>query len=371
MGELSIIDRYFECHGTGAAVGDPLEMPAIGRVFAKSKSRDSPLLIGSIKSNMGHSEPSSGIAGVMKAVIAIEHGVIPPTVGLKTLNPNSKLIANPTFLVLTDIHANKVESQVHGNGVKNGDENLTHMHRNKFLLPFSAHDERTLAANVSALNNNISDRNLNDMAYMLSERRSLFSHRTFQIASSGTNHQIAELAHTPKKISSNPPTLGFVFTGQGAQWPEIGLAELQDGRSWSIEDTLRQSKDQSQIHDAELSQTLVTVTQIALVNLLADWGIRPSAVVGHSSGEIAASYATGLVTERNAIIAAYLRGRRVAKNKEDGLMMAVGLGAAEVRAYIGQNEGKVIVSCHNSPESVTLSGDRTALLSVKEALDGD
>ncbi|TGO27521.1 hypothetical protein BPAE_0041g00680 [Botrytis paeoniae] len=419
---------YFERHGTGTAVGDPLEISAIGRVFAKSKSRASPLLIGSIKSNMGHSEPSSGIAGVMKAVIAIEHGVIPPTVGLKTLNPNSKLKivtestpwpdlpvrrasinsfgyggANahaiiesvdsvlPWYRESRQIHANKVDSQVHRNGVQNGDVKLTHMHRNKFLLPFSAHDERTLVANISALNNNILDWNLNDIAYTLSERRSLFSHRTFQIASSGTDHQIAELAHTPKKISSNPPTLGFIFTGQGAQWPEMGvtlmhefpiyqntirildayLDELQDGRSWTIEDALRQPKDKSQIHDAELSQPLVTATQIALVNLLADWGIQPSAVVGHSSGEIAASYAAGLVTERNAIIAAYLRGRSVAKNKEDGLMMAVGLGAAEVRAYIGQNEGKVIVACHNSPESVTLSGDKTALLSVKEALDGD
>ncbi|KAF5869444.1 putative polyketide synthase protein [Botrytis fragariae] len=424
---------YFECHGTGTAVGDPLEISAIGRVFAKSKSRDSPLLIGSIKSNMGHSEPSSGIAGVMKAVIAIEHGVIPPTVGLKTLNPNIDLKdgrlkivtestpwpdlpvrrasinsfgyggANahaiiesvdsvlPWYRESRQIHANKVDSQAHRNGVQNGDVKLTHMHRNKFLLPFSAHDERTLVANISALKNNISDWNLNDIAYTLSERRSLFSHRTFQIASFGTDHQIAELAHTPKKISSNPPTLGFVFTGQGAQWPEMGvtlmhefpiyqntirtldayLDELQDGRSWTIEDALRQPKDKSQIHDAELSQPLVTATQIALVNLLSDWGIRPSAVVGHSSGEIAASYAAGLVTERNAIIAAYLRGRSVAENKEDGLMMAVGLGAAEVRAYIGQNEGKVIVACHNSPESVTLSGDKTALLSVKEALDGD
>ncbi|KAL9579588.1 MAG: hypothetical protein Q9212_005023 [Teloschistes hypoglaucus] len=82
---------YFECHGTGTAVGDPPEVNAIGRVFAGTRSSSTPLLIGSIKSNMGHCEPTSGIAGIMKAVLAIEHGIIPPTVGLKTINPNIDL----------------------------------------------------------------------------------------------------------------------------------------------------------------------------------------------------------------------------------------------------------------------------------------
>ncbi|PQE21953.1 polyketide synthase protein [Rutstroemia sp. NJR-2017a WRK4] len=424
---------YFECHGTGTAVGDPLEVSAIGRVFAGSKSTQSPLLIGSIKSNMGHSEPSSGIAGVMKAVIAIEHGMIPPTVGLKTLNPNIDLKDGRLKIVTEstpwpDLPVRRASINSFGYGGANAHASMFDFHlisvsvveSVESILP-GYRDSRqvdatrsihkhingaeTLLANTTALSNTITKWDLSDIAYTLSARRSLFSHRNFSVVSNGSDSLFSENMPLPttKKVSSTVPTIGFVFTGQGAQWPEMGKAlmdefptylntiraldgyldKFKDGKTWTIEDStmiyalliwkgvLLQKPNESQIHSAELSQPLVTATQIALVNLLSEWGVRPLAVVGHSSGEIAAGYAAGIITEENAIVAAYLRGKAVAQNRKEGVMMAVGLGVAEVEPYLSKFEGQVVVACHNSPESVTLSGDPDAMTVIKEALDAD
>ena len=152
---------------------------------------------------------------------------------------------------------------------------------------------------------------------------------------------------------------------------------------------LRKNKEESQIYDAELSQPIVTAVQIALVDLLASWDVKPVAVVGHSSGnpsqsifrlswrliqragEIAASYAAELNTKEDAIVAAYLRGRAMARNDQKGSMLAVGLGGSEIDTYLRVLGGKAIVACYNSPESLTLSGDTNAIFRVKETLDSE
>ena len=120
-------------------------------------------------------------------------------------------------------------------------------------------------------------------------------------------------------------------------------------------------KSTSQISKAEFSQPLSTAIQIALVNLLRSWGVIPAAAVGHSSGEIAAAYTTGSLTCREAILAAYFRGWVTRTKLADGAMAAVGLGADGVRSYLTKG---VVIGCENSPNSTTVSGDRTALANV-------
>ncbi|KAI1175676.1 hypothetical protein F4777DRAFT_598427 [Nemania sp. FL0916] len=477
-GELDpSLTGYFECHGTGTAVGDPIEVSAIGKLFGDAKTAEHPLLIGSIKSNMGHSEPSSGMAGVMKAVLAIERGVIPPTIGIQTLNPNLDLkdgrlkvvqestpwpdlpvrrasinsfgyggsnahcivestesllpgyrskhqankessgnhtLANgngnghlsPTHRTNGHVHMNG-HSNGHSNGIKpihtngdrqastNGNGPKSALSKTKFLLPFSAHDEKTLQANFEALADNISQWNLMDIAFTLSARRTLQTYRSFAITTADDSmygQTLPDYALVTKgKRSSNTPVLGFVFTGQGAQWPQMGKALMNEYpsflatirrldkylddldeaniRDWSIEEVLNQSPDESMIHSAELSQPLVTALQIALVRLLSNWGVKAQGVVGHSSGEIAAAFAAGLLTEEEAIIAAYLRGTAVARNKKQGLMMAVGGNLHEIQGLVDEYDGDIVVACHNSPESYTLSGDVDAMLQLKETLD--
>ncbi|KAI1356404.1 hypothetical protein F5Y01DRAFT_309815 [Xylaria sp. FL0043] len=473
---------YFECHGTGTPVGDPIEVSAIGKVFADTRSSSNPLLIGSIKSNMGHSEPSSGIAGVMKAVLAIERGMIPPTIGIETLNPNVDLkdgrlkivtqtIPWPnlpirrasinsfgyggsnahaivesveallpgyrsrhqasiqsssieTFALNNGLHRGSSSSfsshssksvngsmngmtngaphgHINGNGnIKvNGDAHHTrngndvHSAPKKYLIPFSAHDEKTLQANYDKLATCCDRWALGDIAYTLSARRSLFQQRSFVIAADDEStilpNEMPKAVKVPAAAAA--PDIGFVFTGQGAQWPQMGVSLIEEypsclatirrldgyledldegfGRSWSIEDVLKEDPEHSQVHQAELSQPLVTALQIMIVNLLFQWGMTPRAVIGHSSGEIAAGYAAGLLTEQEAIIVAYLRGKAVASNRSQGLMMAVGGLLSEIQPLVDEYDGAIVVACHNSPESHTLSGDADAISALKAVLD--
>lgn len=150
------------------------------------------------------------------------------------------------------------------------------------------------------------------------------------------------------------------------------LQELEDGPAWFIEDILLEKAATSPIGDAEYSQPLCTAVQVALVQLLRSWGIHPALTVGHSSGEIAAAYAAGLITARDAITAAYFRGQVTRDVVTEGSMLAVGLGADDISKYLGEEfEGTVVVACHNSPTGVTLSGDADAIEKLRLKLDAD
>jgi acyl transferase domain-containing protein/NADPH:quinone reductase-like Zn-dependent oxidoreductase len=149
------------------------------------------------------------------------------------------------------------------------------------------------------------------------------------------------------------------------------LEDLTDGPHWTLEDLLLEEAATSRVNNAEFSQPLCTAIQVAIVQLLATWGIKPLVTVGHSSGEIGAAYAAGLISATEAIVTAYYRGKVVRDINTNGGMMAVGLGAEAVAPYLVDEEGKVVVACHNSPAGVTLSGDLPALEIVKERLDKD
>lgn len=234
---------------------------------------------------------------------------------------------------------------------------------------------------------------LSDLAYTLAKRRSHLQWKTFATAST-----VPELLHAledeetqaPQYLSSRKPTLGFVFTGQGAQWPAMGLelmnipvfkesiiaadAYLRDelGCEWSAAAELAKGKSNSKVAVALYGQTLCTVLQVALVDLLRAWDIVPSSVVGHSSGEIAAAYCTGALSRGDAWKVAYYRGLLSSSLRESGVqgaMMAVGASAeaaAEVIAAVAP--GEVHVACVNSPQSVTVSGEVDGVDRLLEAL---
>lgn len=231
-----------------------------------------------------------------------------------------------------------------------------------------------------------------DLAYTLGSRRTILDHRSFAIASTMTELTKQLDAGTPKlRRSGKTDNTVFIFTGQGAQWATMGKA-LQSfgvfrdsldrsqasldsmGCSWSIIAELEMPDELSNINLPEYSQPLCTVLQLALVDLLRSWGISPRATVGHSSGEIAAAYAAGLVSGDNAIRIAYFRGllsadvnRRL--NGRRGAMMAVGLSAEKAQAYLdGVPKDSVVIACINAPDNVTLSGDEEHIDSLETAL---
>ena len=450
---------YFECHGTGTYVGDPIEVAAVGRVFAPERSAEDPLLIGSVKSNIGHSEGASALASIMKVVLALERGVIPPIFKLETLNPNIDFegakvrpVTEVTSWPKDRLQRASINSFGYGganghciidhvknvlpnyvapgvfkseaNGKTNGYENgHAEEHRNEHqngrqsgksirhrpvvesprliatpvaatrqlvLLPLSAHNEKSLNLNVDVLSQVIDQFSLADVAYTFGVRRSRLAQRSFCIIDKDNIAQSLEIERRAMRAPLQTSKLGFIFTGQGAQWHAMGaelfeyrvyrttikyldyiLGSLFNSPSWSLYDILSGDCDAALILTAEVSQTACTALQIGLVDLLASWSIRPSGVAGHSSGEMAAAYASGRITAAEAIIAAYFRGQAVSKNRQKGAMLAVGLGRDQVTRYLEGREDEVKLAAINSPGSVTLSGEVSAIDQLSAAMNAD
>lgn len=261
--------------------------------------------------------------------------------------------------------------------------------RRQFLLPFSAADFPSLKATVEKHKEVASHYDLLDLAFTLGTRRSFFFNRGYAIASVDTIEDDLDSEDMTFGKRGNGANIAFIFTGQGAQTAQMGKELMEsfpsylqsirdmdlvlqslgeDAPTWTIEDVLLEPKATSAIDQVHLSQPLCTAVQIALVKLLRLWGVQPVATVGHSSGEIAAAYAAGAMTETQAILAAYFRGVAVGKLTTQGTMLAVGLGADEVETYL---EEGLRIACYNSPQSVTLSGDADVAARVQAKLDAD
>lgn len=453
-GNLSFADtNYFECHGTGTYVGDPIEVAAVGRVFAPERKAGDALLVGSVKSNLGHGEGASALASIMKVVLSLEHGAIPPVYDLQTLNPNidfeganvkpvTQLTPWPSGMRRASInsfgygganghaiidHVNNVlpdyvapgifkavsnGANVTANGAANDTTNghqesnkalhypviespklvatVTAATRQLVLLPFSGHNENSISSNIEKLSEVINHFSLADVAYTLSARRSRLPQRSFRIVDKNTVDKGLAVERKPARAPLQTTNIGFIFTGQGAQWHAMGtglfeyrvfeetilyldhvLSLLPDGPPWSLQDMLSGNCDQSLVHIASVSQAICTAVQIGLVDLLASWSVRPSGVAGHSSGEMAAAYASGRITAAEAILAAYYRGQAVSRNNQIGAMLAVGLGVDQVAKYTEGRDEEIRVAAINSSGSVTLSGETTAVDEISASLTAD
>lgn len=273
-------------------------------------------------------------------------------------------------------------------GKPKNDAPYNHSASRPFLVGLSAHDKATLTRNIAAHGEVASKFYLADLAYTLLERRTKLPHRAFTVASEESINADFDLSSFQfGTTSKNIPKVGFIFTGQGAQWAGMGLQAMKTFPSflasirsmdrvlqsqsqpptWTLEAILMEPKETSRINEAAIAQPVCTALQIALVDLFAEWNIIPVATVGHSSGEIAAAYAAGRISAAQAIVAAFFRGYAVEHHAPVGAMLAVGLGRNEVCPYLVDSE--VVIACENSPASVTLSGSIEAIRSVKEQLD--
>ncbi|KAL8719832.1 MAG: hypothetical protein Q9225_003210 [Loekoesia sp. 1 TL-2023] len=454
---------YFEAHGTGTAAGDPLEVSAIGSIFDRTtKASQAPLYIGSVKPNIGHLEAGAGLAGLIKTVLTLESGVIPPNINF--INPNPKLrLEKYNFVIPTQPTPwpmqghRRASVNSFGYGGTNGhcilDDAYHYLaergiegraHTAEDLLPqtpesvstdsgvgmedtvdekplfrskscpsqqlvyaLSAPDQNalsrlgeTLATYVDELDAAKRARTesiLDKVAFTLSNRRSTFQWRTAIVAEQTENlkHQLRNLSKPTR--ASKPPKMLFCFTGQGAQWYAMGRellayevyeASLRDadsylksiGAPWSVLEELTRSKEESHVDQPDFSQPLCTVLQVALVDLLRHWNIRPKTVTGHSSGEIAAAYAMGALSAEDCWKIAFHRGRLVGNLKFiaphlNGGMTAVGLSEANIEPYLKKlalSDGDVVsVACVNGPSSVTVSGDTSQLTSLEALLKAD
>ncbi|KAF5973209.1 polyketide synthase [Fusarium coicis] len=423
--------QYFEAHGTGTLAGDPVEARAIRQSFFaddEASSEDTEkLYCGSIKTVIGHTEGCAGLAGLLKASLAVQNATIPPNLLFTTLNPFIKpfydrLQVPTAAMPWPDVSGpRRVSLNSFGFGGTNVHAIVENYQPNetcaatvteKFVGPLvlSAETESSLATTVGKYADFIrsnSDINLEDVAFVTQTRRSVFSRRAFF---SGENRDkllefldsAVETSKTGAEIgiqapgsSSEAPAILGIFTGQGAQWASMGktmiqtssqfresiqkcqdsLRDIPDPPTWNLMDELMASEEASRIGEAAISQPLCTATQIAIVDVLASAGVHFDAVVGHSSGEISAVYAAGLLSATDAMRIAYYRGlyakHASGPSGAKGSMMAVGVGSEDATAFCGQEQfkGRISLAASNSPSSTTISGDEGAILEAKEILD--
>ncbi|KAJ6131357.1 hypothetical protein N7523_001817 [Penicillium sp. IBT 18751x] len=424
-----------ESHGTGTQAGDPIETAAVSRVLGLAREAGQTIKITSIKTNVGHLEGASGVAGVIKAVLMLENRMILPNHDFKASNPripleewNLKVQSTPEPWETPGPHRVSVNSFGYGGSnahvvIEDAIGYLTSRGLQQWLLGLSnsveksrldfarqgwpsqrsrifvlsGFDERSckeqvrrthdyLVAKEGYLNHELMD----DLAFTLNERRTRFMWKTAVVGDS-VSTLIDVLSQTPKIRSSvRNPTLAFVFTGQGAQWDGMGKellltypvfrdsiaridAFLETLRApFSVYDEMTGSSGDSHLSHPLLSQTVCSALQIALVDLLASWDVYPASVTGHSSGEIAAAYASGALSLEDAMSIAYHRGviaSQLLTAPVSGGMMAIGMSPEEVQPILARiNSGKAVIACVNSPRSVTVSGDAEAIDEIAKAL---
>lgn len=257
----------------------------------------------------------------------------------------------------------------------------------QLIIPVSAFSEKSLESRIQQISEVIPTCGWNilqSLAYTFSARRSQLGYRKLLLVKPNENGKpslsLMKSANHTDGNTQDPLPYAFIFTGQGAHYSGMGreLLERSDdflstireldrtlqtiapekAPTWCIERSIAEHTPTSPSHGAALSQTICTAIQIAIVNTLHCWNVNPVAVIGHSSGEIAAAYSAGLISQSQAILTAYFRGYTVDQLHIPGLMMAVGINIKTARSLIQQNDlnDHVCIACVNAPESLTLSG---------------
>src|SRR4051812_24725768 len=412
--------QYVEAHGTGTPVGDPIEAKALGAVLGERRSAQDPCIVGSVKTNIGHLEAASGIAGLIKAALSLKHGQIPPNLHFTTPNPDIpfdelKLRVAQAVEQWPDTGAAPRLAGVNsfGFGGTNAhvileapdrveDEPGSGRRRNGALLvPLSARSPEALEARarsyVALLTDPAArgDASLEDIGYTSSLRRGHHDHRLAVVARSEA--EMAEQLEaflagetrpfmaSGRSIAGRSHKLAFVFSGMGPQWWAMGRELLHDEPAfrnvidecdallrqhadWSLWDELTADEARSRIQQTQVAQPAIFALQVGLATLWRSWGIRPAAIVGHSVGEVAAAHVAGVLDLEDAVRLIFQRSRLQQRTAGQGAMLAVGLPVGDAEQLLVGYDHHVSIAAVNSPGDVTLSGDAEALEAIAVTL---
>lgn len=406
---------YVEAHGTGTPVGDPAEAESIGAAYGRYRSR--PLPISSAKANFGHLEPASGMAGLIKLILALKHGQIPPMPIQYEPNPDINFKELNIYCAAggAALEAEKDRPLIGAvNSFGFGGLNAHILLRespqkeqssNKPLglaslppLVISAKSQESLARlaqRYADLLENLPEKKYADLAWNAFYRRSLMEKRLALIADSA-RERIKALRDFSQGLSSRqittetalpcPGRIAFVYSGNGAQWHGMGRQLYQEAPAfarmldyldremaklsgWSILEALFNGSEED-FQDTAISQPLLFAIQVALTSLFEEMGIKADATCGHSVGEIAAAWAAGLLGLEEAIRIIHVRSTAQGKTRGMGRMAAVGLGAEDVKKELDglEHSGRIEIAAVNSPCNCTLSGDAEALEALEKNL---
>ncbi len=408
--------HYVEAHGTGTRAGDPVELGALGSVLSEGRAADRPCAVGSAKTNIGHTEGAAGLAGLIKTVLSMEHRAIPASLHFREPNPAIPWAQLPLYVPtrltpwpdgdgpatagvsafgISGTNAHVVLREAPPASVREGLED-----QGPLLLPLSARTETALAAGARRLREWLSGEGrsvpLVDVLHTASARRGHHEHRLAVAALSradleaGLDAFLAGEGH-PGLVSGRTtgrpgPAVVFVFPGQGSQWLGMGRtlralerafresieaadAAVRAAAGWSVIDEIEAPAERSRLDDISFVQPVLFAMQVALAALWRAWGVEPSAVVGHSMGEVAAAHAAGALSLDDAARVICRRSELMRRVSGRGAMALVELSLAEAAEAVRPYEGRLSVAVSNSSRSTVVSGDAEAVDELLAALE--
>ncbi|MGD9921847.1 MAG: type I polyketide synthase, partial [Pseudorhodoplanes sp.] len=381
---------FIEAHGTGTKVGDPAEAQALGRMLGQHRS--SPLPIGSVKTNIGHLEPASGLAGVVKSIMALEREMLPASLHFNEPNPdirfddlNLRVAAQPVA-----IPRGRKQRYAGINSFGFGGSNAHVVLREapaaapatigtQAPLILSAHGSaalKALAADYSAL---LPEADAAAIANAAAHARDLLSERMVVAPPLAEGLARGGAGVWQGSAIGNDLDVAFVFSGNGAQWAGMGLAAFSGddafrealGRfdrcfmrlaGWSVADALHSPELAIDIRRASRAQPLLLAMQVAIVEALRMRGLKPAAAIGHSVGEIAAAWCAGALDLESAIRVVLARSQRQEITRYRGAMAAALVSASDMQALLDHGSFPSLeIAAINSGRSVTVAGPRAAI----------
>ncbi|MDV3347375.1 amino acid adenylation domain-containing protein [Leptothoe sp. LEGE 181152] len=449
--EASQVD-YIECHGTGTPLGDPIEVEALANVYGSQRPQDSPLMIGSVKTNIGHTEGAAGIAGLIKVILSLQQEKIPPHLHLKQPNPRVDweempvtvptsvtpwvrgdkprlagvssfgvsgtnahvIVAEAPAVPISDQTSNQPERPWHvltlSAKTRGGLRSLI-THYRKFL----DHHPELAIANICHTTNQ-GRTHFNERIALVGRSVDDFSQTLYQLE----NNEITIRDIEASRDSLNPPAIVFLFTGQGAQYINMGrelyetqplfrqildhcnnilrpyldldilnilypdiaeegqgfdgeLSRTAQGQPLRIDPGQAQGQPLQSDYTSPLDQTAYTqpalfALEYALAQLWQSWGIKPSIVIGHSIGEYVAACVAGVFSLEDGLKLIAMRGKLMQQLPAGGAMVSVMASAKQVKAVIA-DQADVTIAAINGPESTVISGDATAVQTIAQQLE--
>ncbi len=391
---------YVEAHGTGTAAGDPIEAGAIGRSIACMRGGVDPLVIGSIKSNIGHLEPASGLAGLAKAILCLKHRMIPQSLHFDTPNPAIDFdglrikVANevvpmadtsgPTLVCVNSFGFGGANAHVVlAEAPESRPQVAPEPEMERPWIMVSGRSPEAMRASAERLSTYLGehpDVTLGEFCGNLLTRRSWHNNRTAISADSIANvrkglDNVAAEREAPNIVSGTSipdARTAFVFTGNGPQWWGMGRglysaskvfkatieeidAEFRAVSGLQLIDEMFREEADSRMAMTEVAQPALFALQVGLVRALAEDGLRPDATFGHSAGELAAAYCAGAFDLETIVRVVSARSRQQEKTAGNGAMAAIGFGVEKAEGVIKRHEGLVIAG-DNGPDATSIAG---------------